>query len=113
MGGEALTVTSEQALRLIEEASRRNRVLMVDHTFVYTGAVRKIRELVESDGLGDLFYYDSVRVNLGLFQHDVSVIWTWRCMISRSWTTCSPCIQALCPPQASVTFKERRRMSPI
>jgi predicted dehydrogenase len=69
------TVTSEQALRLIEEASRRNRVLMVDHTFVYTGAVRKIRELVESDGLGDLFYYDSVRVNLGLFQHDVSVIW--------------------------------------
>lgn len=70
-----LTETAEQAERLIEEAARRNLVLMVDHTFVYTGAVRKIRELVESDGLGDIYYYDSVRVNLGLFQHDVNVIW--------------------------------------
>jgi predicted dehydrogenase len=70
-----LTETSEQAMRLIDEASRRNRVLMVDHTFVYTGAVRKMRELVVSGGLGDIYYYDSVRVNLGLFQHDASVIW--------------------------------------
>lgn len=70
-----LAATSEQAVRLIEEADRRNRVLMVDHTFVYTGAVRKIRELVTSNGLGDIYYYDSVRVNLGLFQHDVNVIW--------------------------------------
>jgi predicted dehydrogenase len=69
------TETSEQAMRLIDEASRRNRVLMVDHTFVYTGAVRKMRELVVSGGLGDIYYYDSVRVNLGLFQHDASVIW--------------------------------------
>jgi predicted dehydrogenase len=70
-----LTATSEQALRLIEEAERRNRVLMVDHTFVYTGAVRKLRELVANSALGDLYYYDSVRVNLGLFQRDVNVIW--------------------------------------
>ena len=70
-----MTVTSEQALRLIEEAERRNLVLMVDHTFVYTGAVRKMRELVATDGLGDIYYYDSVRVNLGLFQHDVNVLW--------------------------------------
>ncbi|MBN1994175.1 MAG: Gfo/Idh/MocA family oxidoreductase [Anaerolineae bacterium] len=70
-----LTTTSAQALRLIEEAERRNRILMVDHTFVYTGAVRKIRELVENGSVGDLYYYDSVRVNLGLFQHDVNVIW--------------------------------------
>jgi predicted dehydrogenase len=70
-----MTVTSEQALRLIEEAERRGLVLMVDHTFVYTGAVRKMRELVASDGLGDIYYYDSVRVNLGLFQHDVNVLW--------------------------------------
>ena len=70
-----LTATSEQAVRLIEEADQRNRVLMVDHTFIYTGAVRKIQELVASDGLGDIYYYDSVRVNLGLFQHDVNVIW--------------------------------------
>ena len=48
---------------------------MVDHTFVYTGAVRKIKELVESGELGDIYYYDSVRVNLGLFQHDVNVVW--------------------------------------
>ena len=70
-----LAATSEQAVWLIEEADRRNRVLMVDHTFVYTGAVRKIRELVASNELGDIYYYDSVRVNLGLFQHDVNVIW--------------------------------------
>lgn len=70
-----LTTTSEQALQLIEEAERCRQVLMVDHTFIYTGAVRKTRELVTSGELGDLYYYDSVRVNLGLFQHDVSVIW--------------------------------------
>jgi predicted dehydrogenase len=70
-----LTATAEQAIQLIEEAARRDRVLMVDHTFVYTGAVRKIRELVASNGLGDIYYYDSVRVNLGLFQHDVNVLW--------------------------------------
>jgi predicted dehydrogenase len=66
---------SEQALRLIDEAERRNRILMVDHTFVYTGAVRKIEELIASGQLGDVYYYDSVRVNLGLFQHDVNVLW--------------------------------------
>ena len=70
-----MTVTSEQALRLIAEAERRNLVLMVDHTFVYTGAVRKMREMVANNALGDIYYYDSVRVNLGLFQHDVNVVW--------------------------------------
>ncbi|HKY30835.1 MAG TPA: Gfo/Idh/MocA family oxidoreductase [Pyrinomonadaceae bacterium] len=70
-----LAANSEQALRLIEEAGRRRRVLMVDHTFVYTGAVRKIRELIASNALGEIYYYDAVRVNLGLFQHDVNVIW--------------------------------------
>ena len=70
-----LTSTVEQATRLVEEADRRQLVLSVDHTFVYTGAVRKIRELLASDGIGDIYYYDSVRVNLGLFQHDVNVIW--------------------------------------
>lgn len=70
-----MTATSEQAERLIEEAEKRNLVLMVDHTFVYTGAVRKIKELVAGDQLGDIYYYDSVRVNLGLIRHDVNVIW--------------------------------------
>lgn len=70
-----MTSNSEQGLQLIEEAERRNLVLMVDHTFVYTGAVRKIRELIATGALGQIYYYDSTRVNLGLFQHDVDVIW--------------------------------------
>ncbi len=70
-----LTTTSDQGLRLIDEAARRNLVLMVDHTFVYTGAVRKMQELVASNALGEIYYCDSVRINLGLFQHDVNVIW--------------------------------------
>jgi predicted dehydrogenase len=70
-----MTSTSEQALRLIDEAARRNLVLMVDHTFVYTGAVRKIKEIADSGKLGDVLYYDSTRINLGLFQRDVDVIW--------------------------------------
>lgn len=70
-----LTETSAQAQQLIDEADRGQHVLMVDHTFVYTGAVRKIKELVDDERLGRLYYYDSVRVNLGLFQHDVNVLW--------------------------------------
>ena len=70
-----LAGNSEQAQELIEEANHRRKVLMVDHTFVYTGAVRKIRELINANALGDIYYYDAVRVNLGLFQHDVNVIW--------------------------------------
>ena len=70
-----MTADTEQANRLIDEAARRKLVLMVDHTFVYTGAVRKMRELIKVGALGDIYYYDSTRVNLGLFQHDVNVIW--------------------------------------
>jgi predicted dehydrogenase len=70
-----LTATSAQAETLIELAERRNLQIMVDHTFLFTGAVRKIKELVDADVLGPLYYYDSTRVNLGLFQHDVNVIW--------------------------------------
>lgn len=70
-----LASTSEQAARLIEEAERRALTLMVDHTFVYTGAVRTVQKLVASTEIGGIYYYDSVRVNLGLFQHDVNVIW--------------------------------------
>ena len=70
-----LAASSQLGERLIEQAEARNLVLMVDHTFVYTGAVRKIRELIGNNELGDIYYYDAVRVNLGLFQHDVNVIW--------------------------------------
>lgn len=69
------TSTAAQAEELIELAEKKNLTIMVDHTFLFTGAVRKIRELVDDKTLGDLYYYDSTRVNLGLFQHDVNVIW--------------------------------------
>lgn len=69
------TSTSAQAEELIELAAHRNLQLMVDHTFLFTGAVRKIRQLIDDDTLGRLYYYDSTRVNLGLFQHDVNVLW--------------------------------------
>jgi predicted dehydrogenase len=70
-----LAASGEQVERLIDAADKANLTLMVDHTFVYTGAVRKIRELMDDGSLGELYYYDSTRVNLGLFQHDVNVIW--------------------------------------
>ncbi len=70
-----LAPRSDQARELIDEAARRNLVLMVDHTFVYTDAVRKIQGMIASGKLGEIYYYDAVRVNLGLFQHDVNVIW--------------------------------------
>jgi len=70
-----LAASADGARHLIDVAARRRLQLMVDHTFVYTSAVRRIRELVRDGSLGRIYYYDSVRVNLGLFQHDVSVLW--------------------------------------
>src|SRR6516225_3466140 len=69
------TSTSAQGEELMELAERNNLRVMVDHTFLFTAAVRKIRQLLDEGTLGKLFYYDSTRVNLGLFQHDVNVIW--------------------------------------
>jgi len=69
------TSTSAQGEELIELAARKNLKIMVDHTFLFTGAVRKIRQLLAEGALGQLYYYDSTRVNLGLFQHDINVIW--------------------------------------
>lgn len=69
------TACISQAEELIELAEQKNLHIMVDHTFLFTGAVRKIRQLVDDGLLGKLYYYDSTRVNLGLFQHDVNVIW--------------------------------------
>jgi len=69
------TATSAQAEQLIELAARKNLQIMVDHTFLFNGAVRKIRELIDTGVLGNLYYYDSTRVNLGLFQHDANVVW--------------------------------------
>src|SRR4051812_3280021 len=69
-----MTETSLQARKLVDEARRREKVLFVDHTFIYTGAVRKMADIIRSGDLGRVYYYDSTRVNLGLFQRDVSVI---------------------------------------
>jgi predicted dehydrogenase len=69
------TSTAAQAEELINLAAKKNLKIMVDHTFLFTGAVKKIRQLLKEGALGSLYYYDSTRVNLGLFQHDVNVIW--------------------------------------
>ena len=69
------TSNTEQGEKLIELARRKNLKIMVDHTFLFTGAVRKISQLLDDDALGKLYYYDSTRVNLGLFQHDINVLW--------------------------------------
>src|SRR4026209_1356080 len=70
-----LTACVRDAEELIELAATNGLTLMVDHTFVYTGAVRKIKEIVNSGELGDLLYFDSNRINLGLFQRDINVVW--------------------------------------
>lgn len=70
-----MAMTSQECRILMDLAAQRNLVLQVDHTFVYTGAVRRMEELVRTGELGQVYYYDSTRVNLGLFQHDVNVIW--------------------------------------
>lgn len=69
------TANSDQARRLIELAQEHRRVLMTGHVFVYAGAVQKIHELIQANDLGDLLYYDSVRINLGLFQKGLDVLW--------------------------------------
>jgi predicted dehydrogenase len=70
-----MTTKVAEAKELIRLAEETGRVLMVDHTFIYSGAVRKLREIVDSGQLGEIYYYDSVRLNLGLFQPDVNVLW--------------------------------------
>jgi predicted dehydrogenase len=69
------TSNADQAQELIELAAHKNLKIMVDHTFLFTGAVKKIEQLLHEGALGKLYYYDSMRVNLGLFQHDVNVVW--------------------------------------
>ncbi len=69
------TSSTVQAEELVELADKKKLIIMVDHTFLFTGAVRKIKQLIDDNVLGSLYYYDSMRINLGLFQHDVNVIW--------------------------------------
>ena len=69
------TATVAEAEELIEIAERKQLKIMVDHTFIFTSAVQKIKQCIEDGILGNLYYFDSMRVNLGLFQHDVNVVW--------------------------------------
>jgi len=69
------TASVREAEDLIALAEARRLTLMVDHTFIYTGALRKIKEIVAAGEIGDLLYFDAVRINLGLFQHDINVVW--------------------------------------
>jgi len=69
------TATVHEAEQLLELAKQKSRIIAVDHTFLFTGAVKKIKEIIDSGEIGDILYIDSVRVNLGLFQNDVNVIW--------------------------------------
>ena len=70
-----MTATAEQAEELVNLAEQKGLHIFVDHTFIFTGAVKKMKQIIDSNEIGDLYYFDSVRVNLGLFQHDVNVIW--------------------------------------
>jgi len=70
-----MTSTTKEASELIELSLKKNLVLMVDHTFLYTGAVQKMKSLIDNGEIGNIKYFDSTRINLGLFQHDVNVLW--------------------------------------
>ena len=70
-----MTQTVKEADELIALSKKNNKVLMVDFTFLYTGSVQKIKELIDKGDIGKLNYFDSVRINLGLFQHNVNVLW--------------------------------------
>ncbi len=70
-----MTDNVAEGKKLVALAEKNDKVLMVDHTFLYTGAVKKIKELIDSGEIGEVLYFDSVRVNLGLFQNDVNVLW--------------------------------------
>lgn len=70
-----MTATVEESKELIALAKKQKRVLMVDHTFIYTGAVKKMRDMMEKGEMGQILYFDSVRINLGLIRHDINVIW--------------------------------------
>lgn len=70
-----MTASSEQAEQLLALAEAGGKVILVDHTFLYTSAVRKMKEIIERGEVGDILYFDSTRINLGLFQHDINVVW--------------------------------------
>jgi len=69
------TATLKEAEELVQISQRKKMVLIVDHTFIYTGAVKKIKELIDNGDLGKIYYFDSERINLGLIRSDANVVW--------------------------------------
>ena len=108
-----LTASSEEAERLIETAAARNLRIMVDHTFIYTGAVRKIKSLIGDGTLGAIQRYHSVRINLGLLQPMSACFGIWPSTTSPSWTSSWPPNPRLSLPQGSVTSPIGLKTSPI
>lgn len=103
-----------EAMRLTELAHRRSLTLMVDHTFVYTGAVQAMCARIDTGELGELLCYDSVRVNLRLYQNDVNVIWGLASTMCQSSTTCcrsarSRCRRRACGTSGRATGSARAR----
>jgi predicted dehydrogenase len=70
-----LARSTAEVLDLMELAEQQHKLLMVDHTFLYTSAVRRMKELITRGDIGDMLYFDSVRINLGLVQSDINVMW--------------------------------------
>ena len=104
-----------EAEQLVAAAREGGRVLMVDHTYVYSGPVQKMKQIIESGDLGDVYFIDSVRINLGMFQHDVNVVWdlaptTYRFLII-SWDACRAVSPRLAP--ATRTSSTRSKTSLI
>lgn len=85
-----LAATYADGMRLVTEAEERGLTLMCDHTYCYTPAVGRIRDMVHSGELGEIHFVDSVRINLGLVQKDIDVMWDWPRTTCRSWTSSSP-----------------------
>jgi predicted dehydrogenase len=106
-----ITASSNEARRLIDEAQARNLVLMVGHTFVYTGAVRKMKELSEAGDLGDIYYYDSVRINLASSRRTSTSCGVSQFTIWRSWTSCCSSVRFRCRARASRTCRVVPRTS--
>jgi len=104
-----MTETSEQARKLLRRRKSANWCLNVDHTFIYTGAIRKVGELVKSGELGDIHYYDSTRINLGYSSAMSTLSPIWQCTISLFSTICLGSSRWPFPLLAPTTFQARRK----
>jgi predicted dehydrogenase len=105
-----LALTVRGAERVVRMARDLGRTLMVDHTYVYSPSVRLIKQLIDQDELGDLFFIDSVRINLGLFQHDINVVWDLATHDLSIIVTCWDGYRGACRRRVAVTRATNSRM---